>query len=63
MEVKAKRITEIDELYLDAQVAIAQLHALLRKKKQNEGVETLTLLDAAKNTIMINLNTFREFDR
>lgn len=58
-----QQIADLDQLYIDAFQSIHQINATLGARPQNQGAESRVLLQAAFDTIITNLNAFRNFDK
>lgn len=63
MTVTAKRLTETDELFMNAYQAISELRNNLENLPQNKLAESRVLLNAATDSLINNLTGLREFDR
>lgn len=63
MTVTAKRLTNTDDLFMNAYQAISELTINLQSLPQNKQIESRTLLNAASDDLVNRLNGLREFDR
>lgn len=63
MTATNEQLADLDQLYIDAFQSIHQINATLAARTQNQGAESRVLLKAAFDTIITNLNAFRNFDK